>query len=141
MGTRSLTFVYNENKQPLVCMYRQFDGYPSGHGKELAEFLTPITMINGIGNEVMGTSANGVECLAAQMVKSFKKEIGGIYLMVPVLGLDHGQEYEYHIHPNGGVLKVEVREGENLVFEGHPQQLLTFCTFVEQAGDGDESTF
>jgi len=37
MGTRSLTYVY-DNKEPLVCMYRQFDGYPSGHGKELAEF-------------------------------------------------------------------------------------------------------
>ena len=38
MGTRSLTFVY-EGEKPIVNMYRQFDGYPSGHGAELAEFL------------------------------------------------------------------------------------------------------
>ena len=31
MGTRSLTYVY-ENEAPIICMYRQFDGYPSGHG-------------------------------------------------------------------------------------------------------------
>ena len=34
MGTRSLTFVY-EGDKPFVNMYRQFDGYPSGHGQEL----------------------------------------------------------------------------------------------------------
>ena len=38
MGTRSLTFVYEDNK-PIVNMYRQFDGYPEGHGQELADFL------------------------------------------------------------------------------------------------------
>ena len=38
MGTRCLTYVY-EGNSPLVCLYRQFDGYPSGHGTELANFL------------------------------------------------------------------------------------------------------
>ena len=38
MGTRSLTFVYDEDT-PLINMYRQYDGYPSGHGAELADFL------------------------------------------------------------------------------------------------------
>ena len=35
MGTRSLTFVYEKYGQiqkPVVNMYRQFDGYPTGHG-------------------------------------------------------------------------------------------------------------
>ena len=42
MGTRSLTFVKEQNGRKVstyVCMYRQYDGYPSGHGLELAEFL------------------------------------------------------------------------------------------------------
>ena len=42
MGTRSLTFVYNDNKKPIINLYRQYDGYPSGHGAELAEFLAPL---------------------------------------------------------------------------------------------------
>ena len=46
MGTRSLTFVYEENK-PIINMYRQFDGYPEGHGAELAEFLLSGEMVNG----------------------------------------------------------------------------------------------
>jgi hypothetical protein len=38
MGTRSLTFVY-DGDEPMINMYRQFDGYPSGHGSELADFF------------------------------------------------------------------------------------------------------
>ena len=38
MGTRSLTFVYDE-QEAIINMYRQYDGYPTGHGAELAEFL------------------------------------------------------------------------------------------------------
>ncbi len=37
MGTRSLTHIREtENASDLVCIYRQFDGYPSGLGKALA---------------------------------------------------------------------------------------------------------
>ena len=32
MGTRSLTFVYDEDGKKLINMYRQYDGYPSGRG-------------------------------------------------------------------------------------------------------------
>ena len=45
MGTRSLTYVYDDNNDPIICMYRQFDGYPTGHGSELADFLTPFKII------------------------------------------------------------------------------------------------
>ena len=33
MGTRSLTFVYDEYGEKIINMYRQYDGYPSGHGR------------------------------------------------------------------------------------------------------------
>ena len=46
MGTRSLTFVYDENNTPVLNMYRQFDGYPSGHGAELAELDRKSTRLN-----------------------------------------------------------------------------------------------
>ena len=51
MGTRSLTFVYEKYGQiqkPVVNMYRQFDGYPKGHGAELAEFLNGGRLVNGL---------------------------------------------------------------------------------------------
>ena len=40
MGTRSLTtFIDNNTKEEIVVMYRQYDGYPGGHGRDLLNFL------------------------------------------------------------------------------------------------------
>lgn len=107
MGTRCLTRVFEDGKE-ILCMYRQFDGYPDGHGDELAKFLAPITVVNGIG----GTNkniANGMGCLAAQLVASFKTEPGGFYIMAPGTK-DVGEQYTYHVvkFPNDQIgMKVE----------------------------------
>ena len=108
MGTRSLTYVY-DNNEPIVCMYRQFDGYPSGHGKELAEFLKPIEIVNGLrpgGDE--NKIANGAGCLAAQMVAHFKDEPGGIYLQ-SVTNQDYDWiDYIYRIYVDSNTLTYKV---------------------------------
>jgi hypothetical protein len=78
MGTRSLTYVYSD-KTPVVCMYRQFDGYPSGHGAELSEFLNGFEIVNGFA-AVKPKLANSMGCLAAQMIAHFKVGVGGFYL-------------------------------------------------------------
>ena len=98
MGTRSLTFVY-DGKEPIINMYRQYDGYPTGHGAELAEFLAPFTLVNGLGINETHKVANGMGCLAAQLVANFKDEAGGFYLY-PTSAVDCGQDYEYHIYDN-----------------------------------------
>ncbi len=96
MGTRSLTKFYHDgSKRPFVTMYRQFDGYPSGHGVELAEFLASTKAVNGISLSEKQRIANGIECLAAQVVAQFKEEPGGIYLVSNVGG--HGEEYVYEV--------------------------------------------
>ena len=46
MGTRSTTAIRDENGKTLVTIYRQYDGYPTGHGQELADFLKARTLIN-----------------------------------------------------------------------------------------------
>lgn len=108
MGTRSLTYVYADN-EPLVCMYRQFDGYPSGHGKELAEFLKPMEIVNGLrpgGTE--NKIANDAGCLAAQMVAHFKDEPGGIYLQ-SVTNQDYDWiDYIYRIYVDSNTLTYKV---------------------------------
>ncbi len=104
MGTRSIAKVietWNDEttnklkKQTLVCMYRHMDGYPSGMGSDLAEFLNNV-------------KHNGMGCLAAQMVAHFKDGVGGIYLY-PTNVKNVWQNYEYEIiqHENKEVkLKV-----------------------------------
>lgn len=103
MGTRSLTFVYDEpyskrsKPKAIINMYRQFDGYPSGHGQELYDYLKPFTITNGIANGAeIGKSANGAGCLAGQLVCHFKQAVGGVYLY-PTTTKDCGQDYEYHV--------------------------------------------
>ena len=98
MGTRSLTCFIHENGEEFVTMYRQFDGYPAGHGAELAEFLSGMRMVNGIPLDKMGHErmANGMGCLAAQVIANFKTEVGGVYLYWPnARGV--GEEWVYVI--------------------------------------------
>ncbi len=126
MGTRSLTFVYDGDK-PVINMYRQFDGYPSGHGSELAEFLKPIEVINGIGSNqsTMGKFANGMGCLAAQMIAHFKNSVGGFYIY-PVDSTDCWQDYEYHVYED----KVVVKDPSEVIFSGTYAEFMDFCCEV-----------
>ena len=129
MGTRSLTFVYDEDNTPIINMYAQYDGYPEGHGRELAEFLTPVKMVNGI---VRGHTniANGMGCLAAQLVANFKQDAGGFYLY-PTDCKDCDQDYEYHIFADK-IMCVKAYDGE-VLFEGTWAAFAEFCSEKENA--------
>ncbi len=122
MGTRSLTIVY-EDENPIINMYRQFDGYVEGHGLELAEFLGEFEAItNGIRVGETRKTANGMSCLAAQLIAHFKKDVGGFYLY-PTSTTDCGQEYEYHVYYNSVVVKAP----EEVIFTGSWKEFVTFC--------------
>ena len=121
MGTRSLTFVYQEGK-PILNMYRQFDGYPTGHGQELANFLLSGEMVNGIPVGENQLYFNGMGCLAAQLIANFKKSAGGFYIY-PIGSTDCWQEYEYHVYEN----KVVVKNPDEVIFDGSWEKFLSFC--------------
>ena len=120
MGTRSLTFVYDGNV-PVINIYRQFDGYPSGHGHELAQFLNSKILVNGYG-EQNSAEANGMGCLAAQLIVQLKHGVGGIYIY-PVASTDCFQDYEYHVYED----KVVVKDPTAVIFEGTWKQFAQFC--------------
>ena len=94
MGTRSLTVFLDDNHEEIAVMYRQFDGYLSGHGKDLADFLKGKTLVNGIGSS--RKVFNGMNCLAASVIAHFKKEPGYFYLY-PAGTRDMDEEYVYVI--------------------------------------------
>ena len=96
MGTRALTFVYDGDK-PIANLYRQYDGYPTGHGAELAQFLSEFHITNGISSGETRRTANGMGCLAAQVVAHFKDSVGGFYIH-SVDSTECGQDYEYHVY-------------------------------------------
>ena len=103
MGTRSLTFIYNEHNEAILNLYRQYDGYITGHGAELAEFLAGKTLVNGFGKESTDL-ANGMGCLAASLVAHFKETVGGFYIH-SVTDTQCGQDYEYHVYEDKVIVK------------------------------------
>ena len=139
MGTRSLTHIQNEHGTTLVTIYRQFDGYPSGMGQDLKDFLAPITLVNGIGqHDRAGTHANGVGCLAAQLLKHLKEDIGGIYIKAPD-SADCGEDYTYTVQvTDKKVIRLQVRgykgkllyDGPITAFDGATVEIDTLLTKV-----------
>tara|TARA_B110000046_G_scaffold57769_1_gene64676 strand:+ start:465 stop:935 length:471 start_codon:yes stop_codon:yes gene_type:complete len=148
MGTRSLTKVITtwedtdgkKQRQPVTCMYRQYDGYMDGHGKELAEWLDGFTIVNGIPSDRSEPMFNGMDCLAAQMFVHFKSSgckddgtptsnAGGIYCMHPDTN-NCFEEYLYEISKGDDCILITVYETHyesdtEEIFHGTPKELLT----------------
>lgn len=122
MGTRSLTNVRDSDEAILVTMYRQMDGYPTGHGAELADFLSPFTICNGFSPGAEGAIANGPGCLAAQIVEYFKSQspLGGIYLYPPGT-TDCGEEYIYDVCVNDNGILMCVSTPDAQLWAGFPE--------------------
>ena len=112
MGTRSLIFTYDRDGEKIMCLYRQYDGYPEGHGTDLAEILN-------------NTESNGMECLSASIVAKLKTGAYNIYLY-PTDVESCGQEYEYHIYKD----RVEILDtygATEEIFTGTYQEFQEFC--------------
>ena len=126
MGTRSLTtFIDNYTKEEIVVMYRQYDGYPSGHGKDLIDFLNEMKVVNGIpGGEKLTHLANGISCLAAQVVSHFKDGVGDFYLHTADTR-DYGEEFVYTIYAKDNELNIKVEDTyqDEVLFDGNSEEM------------------
>ena len=98
MGTRSLTVFNNEmDNEEIVVLYRQYDGYPTGHGRDLLSFLNNMEIVNGISNNEERKIANGMGCLSAQVVAHLKEAPGDFYLHSAGTR-DIGEEFIYTLY-------------------------------------------
>ena len=154
MGTRSLTRVIEtwnddngkQKQEKLVTMYRQFDGYPTGHGLELAEFIASGVVVNGIGGDEKRKVFNGAGCLAAQMISHFKGDSAGGFYIYPNRTKDVGEEYEYHVLVDFKTKQVTLKcyecgyikkdgtysRGKKLLFNGNAVDFEAFVVKREQ---------
>ena len=88
MGTRSTYRIIEQYKNEqgitednnLVLVYLQYDGYPSGHPVETAEWLAGGKVVNGLGMNETKLVFNGGGCLAAQFIAKMKDGPGGTYI-------------------------------------------------------------
>ena len=98
MGTRSLTVFNNEmDNSEIVVLYRQYDGYPTGHGRDLLSFLNNMEIVDGISNTEKRRIANGMGCLSAQIVAHLKEAPGDFYLHSAGTR-DIGEEFIYTLY-------------------------------------------
>jgi hypothetical protein len=153
MGTRSLTIVYEEAiehgvEKEIAVLYRQFDGYLDGMGKDIAKFLKGKQIVNGYSEkDTVNGNFNGVNDLIVQLITSLKLEGGkdsqrmrkefpatyktkrpliscGNYYLYPAKTRDCGEEYVYEIRNENGVPNFTAFKYGVKVFSGTPEQFL-----------------
>ena len=142
MSTRSLVrfakreegVSFSEHPERVeVQVYKHYDGYPSGHPVELAEFLKDFKIVNGIPFGYNDSKmANGLGCLAAQYVAAFKmgpgdlcvenpdKQHGDIEYITYVWGIEDKDIWISIFEDGSGFIDGE----EQCIFVGKPQELI-----------------
>lgn len=148
MGTRSLT-IFEGDGMEYAVMYRQYDGSPEWHGEQLAAFLQNMPLVNGYSPGEQ-QAANGMGCLAAQVVAHFKQGIGNVYLY-PSGTREAWEDYRYHVIapdvPFGERVAAIMRvvaagyDGapDTTLFEGTAEQFLTQFLPQPQASNANPS--
>lgn len=124
MGTRSVV-TFMEDNQHICSIYQQYDGYLSGVGMELASFLDGIKIVNGIGHSPERV-ANGIECLAAQFIREYKTDAGGLY----VISHPQEEEFNYVVNYDSDSQSLTVK-----VNDSSPVSLQDFIGMVKNADD------
>ena len=129
-----------DGETPIINLYRQSDGYPTGHGAELAEFLDGFKIVNGLGSDTPSRIANGMGCLAAQLVSHFKGDEAGQFYLYSPQTVECGQDYEYHVYTKDKELRVRItNRGCNFfgltmsdtnesIFDGTVAEFTEFCS-------------
>ena len=114
----SITYVHESDRRSpvLLRMLRRSDKREmlfgtaglSTHGKELKDFLSFITLVNGIEDYFPNQRAvaNGMDCLAAQIVAHFKEGAGGIYLTLSTRSAEDS-DFSYHVFEKNKVIHLE----------------------------------
>lgn len=102
MGTRCVTSVHsvwnNGGKPELeAVIYRHWDGYPEGQGKDLSEYLQQTRLVNGrcVGKDQEDHFSNGVGELASWIVHRMFVDGHNPGLMGELR--DCGQEFHYKV--------------------------------------------
>lgn len=147
MGTRSITTIMSrwgeqDEFRHNASIYRHWDGYITGHGKDLYNYIKDLQIVNGISADMDSKCINGPGRLAAYLVRQMGVD-GHDPDLVPE-GSDMGQEFHYVLEVTygmfGGKVGVRVLDGPvtffgtggdectNIVFEGSIEE---FGEFVE----------
>lgn len=140
MSTRSTTTVIDgQDNQAVSTFYRQSDGYPSGHGQDLVNFLKGGKVVDGIGTDE-GLAFNGAGDLAFRLIGSIKdpNESGNFYCIPSADGWDVDFDYTISALPGQPILVSCSSRGwgddpDELLFRGTVEE---FEAWVKENPDG-----
>ena len=126
MSTRALVRFVDEKDEVTTVIYKHYDGYPEDFGLDLATFLSDMTIVNGISLKENRRIANGIECLAAQVVAFFKQGVGDVYIYSSnTLASNTGAEYVYTVKDKGdGTILFTVEDMKDTLFSGTPLEVV-----------------
>ena len=134
MSTRSLVrfakreegVSFSEHPERVeVQVYKHYDGYPSGHPVELAEFLKEFKIVNGVPYGDDSKMANGLGCLAAQYIAAFKMKAGDLYVESPDTERDWIEYITYVWGTDNKDIWMSIFDIEDgCIFVGKPQELI-----------------
>ena len=108
-------------------IYHHYDGYPEGLGVTLASYLSDISVVTGLSGSSL--QANGLGCLAAQLVCRLKMDngdirAGNVYIDPPNVERSW-IDYEYYVWAaENKSVWISIFDGEECLFVGEPDGLL-----------------
>lgn len=110
MATRA-SIIMSENGKPMMAVYKHWDGYPNGLGKELQEIIDGGKLTNGLsGSPKIGEAFNGAGCLFASIIALLKKGPGDVYVTNLEDVGSAGEEYIYTINVNDKETELTYKE-------------------------------
>jgi hypothetical protein len=129
MGTRAVIRVYEDPKplkeeqehESFITIYKHWDGYPSGLGKDIYKNLTT-------------KKTTDMNCLAATLVAGLKIEPGDVRI-IPHYGYGDDVEYIYHLCPTfdqQGTRMIVEYYGGDVLFDN---DITKFNEFKESGGE------
>jgi len=117
---------FNEHPENVeVQIYNHYDSYPEGLGVDLANFLAEFRVVNGLGSDSPDQIANGMGCLAAQLIVYMKDGPGNVYVESPD-SLRSWIDYTYYIWvaDNKGIWISIFDYDDKCIFVGKPKKLI-----------------
>ena len=108
MSIRALTRFLTLDGSVACTTLTMPNGSPSKYGKNLVRFCRQVEIIrNSNPDAELGYEANGIECLAAQIVAVSKKRVGGV-LLVPEDFSTENVDYVYTVHLTAATLDIHI---------------------------------
>ncbi len=106
----------------IITFYREYDGEPIKHGKQISEFLKDYRILrHNAFLHHYPKKAYGIYMLTGQIVKFFREEVRDFVIHSKD---EFEVDYQYDIRRFKNKPHIIIRKGDRMIFSGRPDQFL-----------------